>query len=123
MSFIQLSRDNISNQQEIFMYDIISKTVSRLSGELSSKFVDVAEENATAQDEDGNPIASPNKTVEIDRIDENIESDQEFDDDQDEAASEVVESVVKFDSSPITPENETPNKVSISSGYSSIKNE
>lgn len=109
------------------MYDIISKTVSRLSGELSSKFVDVAEENATAQDEDGNPIASPNKTVEIDRIDENIESDQEFDDEDDEdtngAASEVVESVVKFDSSPITPENETSNKVSISSGYSSIKNE
>lgn len=110
------------------MYDIISKTVSRLSGELSSKFVDVAEENATAQDEDGNPIASPNRTVEIDRIDRNIESDQEFDDEDDEethhgAASEVVETVVKFDNSPITPENKTPNKVSISSGYSSIKNE
>lgn len=90
------------------MYDIISKTVSRLSGELSSKFVDVAEENIF---DDSTSIS--------DRIDESVESAE--DDEAD--ASEIVESVVKFDSSPVTSNVEPENKVSISSGYSVIKNE
>lgn len=90
------------------MYDIISKTVSRLSGELSSKFVDVAEENIF---DDEASIAD-----QIDRIDASLEGDSEAD------PSNVVESVVKLDSSPVSSE-ERENKVSISSGYSVIKNE
>lgn len=92
------------------MYDIISKTVSRLSGELSSKFVDVAEENIF---DDSTPLAE-----QIDRMDESIE----LLGDAEPESSEIVESVVKLDSSPVT--NEQPeNKIDISSGYSVIKNE
>lgn len=87
------------------MYDIISKTVSRLSGELSSKFVDVAEEN----------IFDDPATI-SDRIDQSIEDDAEAE------PSNIVESVVKLDNSPVTSE-ESDNKVLISSGYSVIKNE
>lgn len=39
------------------MYDISTKTVNKLNGELSSSFVNVAEENAKTQDID-TPIAS-----------------------------------------------------------------
>lgn len=35
-----------SNEKEIFMYDIATKTVNKLSGELSSAFVDAAETNS-----------------------------------------------------------------------------
>lgn len=102
-----VTNDNITDEQEIFMYDIISKTVNRLSGELSSKFVDVAEENIF---EDGPTIS--------DRIDESVDEDSEAE------PSEVVESVVKFDSSPVTQRSDEPeNKVLISSGYSVIKSE
>lgn len=38
------------------MYDIPSKTVTRLKGELSTAFVNVAESNANAQDVDVNNI-------------------------------------------------------------------
>lgn len=87
------------------MYDIISKTVSRLSGELSSKFVDVAEENIF---DEGATFA--------DRIDESIEDDAQAE------PSEIVETFVKVENSPVTSE-EPENKVLISSGYSVIKNE
>jgi hypothetical protein len=90
------------------MFDIISKTVSRLSGELSSKFVDVAEENIF---DDSTSIS--------DRIDESVESSE----DAEAEASEVVESVFKPDSSPVSSIQEPENKVLISSGYSVIKNE
>lgn len=90
------------------MYDIISKTVSRLSGELSSKFVDVAEENIF---DDSTSIS--------DRIDESVDSSE----DAEAEASETVESVVKLNSSPVALKDEPENKVLISSGYSVIKNE
>lgn len=90
------------------MYDIPTKSVNRLSGELSSKFVDVAEDNATAQDENGSLIAE-----QIDRIDEDIE-------DSEAEPSNIVESVVNVDGSSLV---EPENKVLISSGYSVIKNE
>lgn len=38
------------------MYDIASKTVNRLKGELSTAFVDVAEANANAQENDNVPV-------------------------------------------------------------------
>ena len=100
---LKFHRDNNSGEQEIFMYDIISKTVSRLSGELSSKFVDVAEENIF------DDSAS-------DRIDASVEDEAEA------QPSSIVESVVKLDSSPVTKEDPE-NKIIISSGYSVIKNE
>lgn len=86
------------------MYDIFSKTVNRLSGELSSKFVDVAEEN----------IFDDSTSI----------KDQASEEDAEAEASEVVETVVKPDSSsPVTSNEEPENKVLISSGYSVIKNE
>ncbi|XP_075167146.1 uncharacterized protein LOC142239252 [Haematobia irritans] len=39
-----------STEQEIYMYDIATGEVNRLNGELSSKFVNVAEENASTED-------------------------------------------------------------------------
>lgn len=115
------------------MYDIISKTVSRLSGELSSKFVDVAEENIFDEtssidrmdvgfsDEDSHSDASeivesfeesleaePSEIVES--IEENLKAEP----------SEVIESIVKPESKP---EKEQENKIDISSGYSVIKSE
>jgi hypothetical protein len=92
------------------MYDIVSKTVSHLSGELSSKFVNVAEENAAAQDESGLPLAE-----QIDRMDTFVE-------DEDAEPSNIVESVVTLDNHPVTGDEEQ-HQVLISSGYSVIKNE
>uniref|UniRef100_A0A1I8Q9K3 Uncharacterized protein n=1 Tax=Stomoxys calcitrans TaxID=35570 RepID=A0A1I8Q9K3_STOCA len=39
-----------TSEQEIYMYDITTGEVNRLNGELSSKFVNVAEENASTED-------------------------------------------------------------------------
>lgn len=91
------------------MYDIISKTVNRLSGELSSKFVDVAEEN----------IFDDTSSEQIDRIGE-----ADGEEDSESEASSIVESVVTLDDKPVTKEKDEPeNKIDISSGYSVIKNE
>lgn len=100
---LKFHSDSTTGEQEIFMYDIISKTVSRLSGELSSKFVDVAEENIFDDSAES-----------IDRADGSSEAEAE--------ASENVESVVSLDNSPVT-KLEPENKIVISSGYSVIKNE
>lgn len=43
--------------KEIFMYDIATQHANKLSGELSSAFVNVAEENANAQDMDNSSIS------------------------------------------------------------------
>ncbi|KAG5677914.1 hypothetical protein PVAND_007630 [Polypedilum vanderplanki] len=109
-----VTKDNLTNEQEIYMYDIATKSVSRLSGELSSKFVNVAEENAAAQDENGSLMAE-----QIDRIDTNIEEDQEAE------PSNIVESIASLDAKPEEEEKsiEGENKVLISSGYSVIKND
>lgn len=107
-------RDNITDEQEIFMYDVVSKTVNRLNGELSSKFVNVAEDNATAQDENGNPI-----TEQIDRIDENLESNE----DAEAESSNIVETIAKFEDSLDKKDENVENHVLINSGYSVIKNE
>uniref|UniRef100_T1GIX1 Uncharacterized protein n=1 Tax=Megaselia scalaris TaxID=36166 RepID=T1GIX1_MEGSC len=40
---------NSSNEQEIFMYDISNGSVNKLSGELSTAFVKVAEENSSTE--------------------------------------------------------------------------
>lgn len=113
------------------MYDIVSKTVSRLSGELSSKFVDVAEENifdeSTSIDRmdvgfsDEDSQADPSENVEesleaepsqiVESIEEKLQAEP----------SEIIESIVKPEDSP--PAQQPENKIDISSGYSVIKSE
>lgn len=46
---IHLFSRNSSNEQEIFMYDISNGSVNKLSGELSTAFVKVAEENSSTE--------------------------------------------------------------------------
>lgn len=43
--------DGASKRREIFMYDVASKTVSKLDGELSTAFVDAAEANSANDSE------------------------------------------------------------------------
>lgn len=50
-SFFRTNSDDEENK-EIFMYDVSTQTVSKLSGELSSAFVEVAETNAQSKDFD-----------------------------------------------------------------------
>jgi hypothetical protein len=90
------------------MYDIGTKSINRLSGSLSSKFVDVAEENIF---EGEASVSDP-----IDRIDETVE------DDSDPEPSNIFESVVSLDSTlPIALEG-LENKIVINSGYSGVIN-
>ncbi|XP_019892043.1 uncharacterized protein LOC101901251 isoform X2 [Musca domestica] len=51
---------NTSSEQEIYMYDISTGEVNKLNGELSSKFVNVAEENASAEDLERGSTLDPN---------------------------------------------------------------
>jgi len=114
------------------MYDIPTKAVSRLNGELSTAFVKVAESNASAQDLDGSITDSgiveqmTNQTIteEFTTTTGYPDLDMEADDmDAEAEGSEHVETVVKYESAP-TPEEKKPsfeNKVMISSGYSVIK--
>uniref|UniRef100_A0A182NJ24 Uncharacterized protein n=1 Tax=Anopheles dirus TaxID=7168 RepID=A0A182NJ24_9DIPT len=55
-SVVLLVTRNDDGEQEIFMYDIGTKGVTHLSGELSAAFVQVAEENAKTQNFDEMPI-------------------------------------------------------------------
>lgn len=105
------------------MYDISSQRVNKLSGELSSAFVNVAEENANAQDIENVSISDSGiieqmmagqnpKTFENDQ-DENSAS-ENFD--SDSQASGIIEAFMK----PPENFNQTENKVVINSGYSVI---
>jgi len=49
-SFVPPRSTDPSAEQEIFMYDIGTGSINRLNGELSSTFVNVAEENASSED-------------------------------------------------------------------------
>lgn len=51
--FFFSSTNSSGPEKEIFMYDIGSEKVSKLRGELSSSFVDVAESNANSHDLEG----------------------------------------------------------------------
>lgn len=119
------------------MYDIATKTVNKLSGELSAAFVEAAEANAEEEKAPAELASASSNTVESkvtyvegaeDRSDEGIvESDlsdsasdfvetkvpivENTQDDLVTDASEQLESVVNID-------NESNSKVSISSGYS-----
>lgn len=105
------------------MYDISSKTVNKLSGELSTAFVDVAEENAQTQDIDAAVITDSGLIEQM----ENNNKDEYETSDYEAQPSETVETVIKkFDDFkiPISQNQnvmKTENQVLISSGYSVIK--
>lgn len=104
------------------MYDIGLQRVNKLSGELSSAFVNVAEENASAQDME-NVSLSDSGIIEqmspkIDRSDENSGG-ENFDDESDhesQQASEIVSTYIK----PTDEEKGKVNQIVINSGYSVI---
>ncbi|GJQ76522.1 hypothetical protein Trydic_g2225 [Trypoxylus dichotomus] len=86
------SSDDAKENREIFMYDVASQTVSKLSGDLSSAFVDAADANT-----DDSSVAASNvvevrvpspKNINPDRID--ISSDLE------DSASDILESKVRI---------------------------
>lgn len=101
------------------MYDISLQKVNKLSGELSSAFVNVAEENASAQDMDNVSISDSGiveqMSTKIDRSDENNGA-ENFDDESDQQASEIVSTYIK----PNDEEKENVNQIVINSGYSVI---
>lgn len=122
------------------MYDITTKGVTHLNGELSQQFVKVAEENAKTHNLDDVPIVDSGileqmETAESSNKDDDLYSlhgdessyvSGEDDQDEDEQAepSENVETVVKFEQKPmiVYPVNSKYRPVQINSGYSSIKN-
>ncbi|KAI4467490.1 actin bundling/missing in metastasis-related [Holotrichia oblita] len=92
ISFYFRSSNGTRDEREIFMYDVASKTVSKLNGELSSAFVDAADANT-----EDSAVAASNlvevrvpspKTVNPDRID--IPSDL------DGSASDILTSKVRI---------------------------
>lgn len=84
------------------MYDILTKTIQKLDGELSKKFVNVAEENANARDESGTLITS-----QLDKQD--VDSSKDF------------ETVVDMNGNPSSLNKNEDSHVFISSSYSVIK--
>lgn len=126
---------NETNGQEIYMYDIGTKTVNRLKGELSSAFVNVAEANANAQEDEDSPVSLTDSGI--------IEKMPAMNSDQEKITIIQAQSATKISPSTETPQAEaggvaavtpdfvytpnnhrrhyTANKISISSGYSVIK--
>ncbi len=104
------------------MYDISLQKVNKLSGELSSAFVNVAEENASAQDMDNASLSDSGiveqMSTKIDRSDDDENSGAEnFDDESDhesQQASEIVSTYIK------PKDEEKVNQIVINSGYSVI---
>ncbi|XP_058066336.1 fibrous sheath CABYR-binding protein-like [Anopheles bellator] len=124
-SVVLLVTRNADNEQEIFMYDIATKGVTHLSGELSSAFVRVAEENAQTQNLDEMPIVDsgiveqmePKSTQASSASVEYgasgaVTSSEEQDDDEEAEASER-------DAIYVYPENYR--GLEVNSGYSNIK--
>lgn len=113
------------------MYDIPTQTVNKLTGELSSAFVKVAEANANAQDMENVSIADsgllekmPTNSVTIqqqqitkrvDNFDDNEDDIAEDDDDSHAEGSVKIEYALKPNY------NDPRYKIDISSGYSHIK--
>lgn len=101
------SSNGNKDDKEIFMYDVPTKTVSKLSGELSSAFVEAAESNVNEDDIEVLPDAS-----EI--IETRISSDL------DDSPSNIVEQFVdisKDDDLSMSASN-SENIILVNSGYS-----
>ncbi|XP_059059690.1 bromodomain-containing protein 4B [Achroia grisella] len=100
--------DKTSGDREIFMYDISSGNVNKLNGDLSSAFVDAAENNSISKD--------------IEKL--AIEGDgtpEEFGKGDDEVADGSENVPLLVDLSGLSLDQENSNQVSISSGYSKTK--
>lgn len=126
------------------MYDITTKSVSKLSGDLSKAFVDVAAENAehNTSQEDTIETASlsdssiveqmvnkireknANHTKESSVTEETPSDLSTEEEDSEQQPSQQIETVVKYvpNASPTTNAHHQENRVLISSGYSVIKN-
>lgn len=125
LRFLFTRDENDDSTKEIYMYDIGLQKVNKLSGELSSAFVNVAEENASAQDIENASLSDSGiveqMSTKIDRNDENSGA-ENFDDESDlesepeSEASEIVSTYVK----PTDEEKEKVNQIVINSGYSVI---
>ncbi|CAH2042673.1 unnamed protein product, partial [Iphiclides podalirius] len=100
--------DEPAEDREIFMYDISSGNVNKLSGELSNAFVEAAENNSLSKDIEKLAI-------------EGEGTPESFDKDEQDPVGEGSENVPLFvDLSGISLDQED-SKVSISSGYSKTK--
>lgn len=136
--------DGSATEKEIYMYDIATKTVNKLSGELSAAFVEAAEANADEEKAPAELASASSNTVELkatypdsaeDRLDEEISESDLSDSASDfieskvpivepsqgdlaTDASEQVESLVNADSQKNVSVSENGSGVSISSGYS-----
>ncbi|CAH0590040.1 unnamed protein product [Chrysodeixis includens] len=99
-----------TGEKEIFMYDIGSGNVNKLSGDLSNAFVEAAENNSLSKD-----IES--LAIEGEGTPENFNKDK-----SDDVVAEGSENVPLFvDLSGLNLDEENSNQVSISSGYSKTK--
>jgi kinesin family protein 13 len=108
-------------EQEIYMYDISSKTVNKLNGELSSAFVNVAEENAKTQDMEHATITDTGileQLAETHRPNDDVEYDYDSRTGGESLSGQSNES--QFYNKDLISQK-TANKVLISSGYSVIK--
>lgn len=110
---------NEEDEKEIYMYDISTQKVNKLSGELSSAFVSVAEENANAQDIENISISDSGIVEQMvsnsaSNSDENDASEMY---DSDSQPSGLIETFVR---PPVNFNQKAENKIVINSGYSVI---
>lgn len=110
------------------MYDIASKSINKLNGELSTKFVNVAEENAKTHDIDKSTISETGVLEKISdhhHMNEDDDDDDNNDDDytnSDNLTTEIVTTISGSDDTKnAISQNKYDTKILISSGYSVIK--
>ncbi|XP_063698076.1 uncharacterized protein LOC134829014 [Culicoides brevitarsis] len=89
-SVVLLVTKNSDGEQEIFMYDIATKKVNKLSGELSSAFVNVAESNATTQDIDGADILDSGVVEQVKSDTEEETTEENVQETAQEVAQEII---------------------------------
>lgn len=119
--FFLNSRNEI-DEKEIYIYDISTQRVNRLSGELSTGFVNVAEENSNAQDIENISISDSGIVEQMtanrrsDDFGDDNDAAESFDDDSESEPSGRIQTVVQAPSN----FNGQENKIVINSGYSVI---
>ncbi|XP_021697947.1 myb-like protein AA isoform X2 [Aedes aegypti] len=124
-SVVLLVTRNENDDQEIFMYDIGTKGVTHLNGELSQAFVKVAEENAQTQNLEELPVVDSGIVEQMgagakDRQSEeasSYEEDADLEAESDEQAEASEQKPIY-----VYPINSKYRRVQINSGYSNIKN-
>lgn len=114
---------NETNGQEIYMYDIGTKIVSRLKGELSTAFVNVAESNANAQEEeDGDSDVTISDSGIYEKMPAmNSEHEKITIIEAQSSSSKHHRPIFRRDSAASTATHQSNDRISISSGYSVIK--